>query len=102
MARTIAIFDWIFSLGKENYNLFYLQSKDVGLSPEALDARQRKENESIATIQGFARKYRSLGQVWSFLNTKHDLYTAKKLVERGKPGHQPKIAESVKKSYGAQ
>jgi hypothetical protein len=82
MARTMAIFDWIFSLGKENYDLFYLQSKDAGLSSEALEARKSKENESIATIQGFARKYRSLGQVWSFLNTKHDLHTAKKLVER--------------------
>lgn len=103
MERTKAIFDWIFSLDspRQAYELTYLESPDVGLEEEALQARSDKETKSLETVQRFAKQYRSLKEVWSFLNQQHDLYTASKLVEGGASHLDAQSAELIKKSYGA-
>lgn len=106
MARTRAIFDWIFGLdpqGSERYKLFYLQSSTVGMSDEALLARQSMEAESETKVHELATTYRSMDQVWWFLNSKHDLYSAGGLIERAndvQPGLQELESDLIRKGYG--
>jgi len=102
MERTTAIFDWIFALDDPHpaYELSYLESPDIGLADDALQARSEKENKSLSAVQRFAKQYTSLKLLWSFLNQQHDLYTASKLVEGGASHFDTKSAELIKKSYG--
>lgn len=99
MKRTIAIFDWIFNLETSDYSLYYLQSPNIGVSQEALDARQQKEADSLKQIQRYTNEYRTMKDVWGFLNTKHSLYSADMLVERAK-GQQPEVPDVIKELYG--
>jgi hypothetical protein len=101
MARTRAIFDWIFGVDGNNYQLYYLASPNVGLSDDSLQARQEKEQYSLKAVEEYAKTYRSMRAIWDFLNKKHDLYTAEALVKRGKAQTAPETTELVKKSYGA-
>lgn len=99
MKRTIAIFDWIFGIDPDQYELFYLSSPDEGLSAEALVAREAKEQKSIQTVQMQSQQYQSLKSVWKFLNSEHDLYSATGLIKRAE-STESKLSESVRKSYG--
>jgi len=103
MERTKAIFEWVFELDSPRpaYALTFLESADVGLNVDALQARSDKEAKSLATVQRFAKQYRTMKQLWSFLYQQHDLYTASKLVQGGASHLDAESAELVKKSYGA-
>jgi hypothetical protein len=108
MPRTKAIFDWIFALDDDDvglYKLFYLASPNIGLSDDALQARIEKEAKSEKTVNAFAIQYRKMAQVWWFLNSQHDLYSASRLVERARGEHHlplgsSETAELIKASYG--
>jgi hypothetical protein len=100
MARTRAIFDWIFGVDGNSYQLYYLSSPNVGLSDDAIQARNEKEQNSLKAVEGYAQSYRSMRAIWEFLNQKHDLYTSGALVERGKTQTAPETTDLVKKSYG--
>lgn len=101
MPRTKAIFDWIFGLESKKYQLFYLESSDVGLSEEALNARIHKEHKALESVKLLANQYKSLREVWTFLNTQHDLYSSSKLVLRGEQVEQSEnVGDLIRKSYG--
>ncbi|KAG7338414.1 DUF218 domain containing protein [Nitzschia inconspicua] len=120
MDRTMAIFDWIFSSEttstkkknkkqtqqqhKDNaYQLYYLQSPNVGLSDEAIQARRDREAASAKTVREVLMpRYTTLGDVYRFLTQDHSLYTAHKLVARGRgiDTDAKSASEQVKKSYG--
>jgi uncharacterized SAM-binding protein YcdF (DUF218 family) len=114
MSRTAAIFDWIFlgcsqKSGKngrqkrdDTYELYYLSSQNVGLSEDAINARREREEQSAKNVrENLAKKYTTMAKVWKFLNSEHSLYTASKLVERGRgSGVDGGASEMVKKSYG--
>jgi hypothetical protein len=101
MARTRAIFDWIFGVDDNGYQLYYLSSPNVGLSDDAIQARNEKEQNSLKAVDGYSQTYRSMRAIWGFLNKKHDLYTAGALVKRGKIQTAPdETTALVKKSYG--
>jgi hypothetical protein len=100
MARTKAIFSWIFGVDAKGYKLYFLSSPNVGLSDDALQARSEKEQKSLKKVDGYAQAYRSMRSIWGFLNEKHDLYTAGALVKRGKTQTDPEATDLVKKSYG--
>ena len=102
MERSKAIFDWIFGLGRSDYDLSYLASPDVGLSEEAIQARREKEIKSLRSVEALAKTYQSLPDVWTFLNEKHDLYTASKLIERGRNAPVDGSEALFLKSYGAE
>ena len=101
MARTKAIFDWVFHLPPRShpYDLYYWQSPDVGLSDVALQARNEKEAQSLQSVERLAKEYTTLPKLWKFLTHKHSLYTASQLVERAKEGGSGP-SELIKKSYG--
>lgn len=100
MARTRAIFDWVFGVDGNSYQLYYLSSPNVGLSDEAIQARNDREQSSLKAVEGYAQSIRSMRAIWDFLNKKHDLYAAGALVKRGKTQTAPETTELVKKSYG--
>lgn len=109
MDRTQAIFDWIFGLDENDnnnnnaYHLCYLSPPNVGLTPEAVQARKGREAASQKTVETIlAPKYQSMKAVWYFLTREHALYTAHKLVDRGHgdSGSSPQVDESIKLSYG--
>eukprot|EP00540_Astrosyne_radiata_P022720 CAMPEP_0116822150 /NCGR_PEP_ID=MMETSP0418-20121206/107_1 /TAXON_ID=1158023 /ORGANISM="Astrosyne radiata, Strain 13vi08-1A" /LENGTH=197 /DNA_ID=CAMNT_0004450229 /DNA_START=222 /DNA_END=815 /DNA_ORIENTATION=- len=98
--RTKAIFDWIFSIGEEDYELYYFGSEDVGLSTEALDARRAHEAKGTKNVREIlAPRYRTMRDVWDFVMHKHDLYTASKLVEGARA--LPRENAALEASYGA-
>jgi hypothetical protein len=99
MDRTVAIFDWIFGLPPSSYRLNYLQSPNDGLGADALDARREKEAASLQSVQCLSQKCRSMKQLWDFMNHDHALYTAAKLIERGREASEGPN-DLVKKSYG--
>jgi hypothetical protein len=121
MERTKAIFNWIFleldndnddddgkkkkkkSKSNNNYQLYYLESPNVGLTPEAVQARRERETASTKTVrEKLIPKYTSLQAVWRFLTHEHSLYTASKLVDRGRGMgvDAKKASEIVQQSYG--
>lgn len=103
MERSKAIFDWIFTTAPvQSYKLYYLSSPDTGLSESALEARREREARSLVSVQKLSQEYRTMSAVWSFLNTKHDLYTAKTLIQRGaaKTAKGEAVSDEIKKSYG--
>jgi hypothetical protein len=106
MARSKAIFDWIFNVDSKGYRLHYLVSPNVGLSPDALQARLDREAISLESFKTKSNEHRSMASVWKFLNTQHYLYTAAKLVQRAATSANSKqsnesVGDLVRKSYGA-
>ena len=113
MPRSKAIFDWIYGIATANnqsnvYQLYYLESPNVGLSNEAIAARKEREMKSLTVVETMSNTMDTLSGVWRFLNTRHDLYTASKLIERARGGKQDESTDEntypandmVKKSYG--
>jgi uncharacterized SAM-binding protein YcdF (DUF218 family) len=89
----------------DNYELYYLQSPNVGLTPEAVQARKEREDSSAKTVRNIlAPKYTTLSEVYQFLTQDHSLYTAGKLVERARSGSTSAGGQTslmVQQSYGA-
>jgi hypothetical protein len=106
MDRTKAIFDWIFGIEndfKDVYQLYYLAPQNVGLTEQAVLARKEREAKSQKTVEEIlAPKYQTMKGVWSFLTQDHALYTAHKLVERGRATSSGTTSEdkALKESYG--
>jgi uncharacterized SAM-binding protein YcdF (DUF218 family) len=72
---------------QRGYNLYYLQSPNIGLTEDAIVARKEKEGLSIKTLQNTILPMygTSLYDVYTFLTQHHALYTSQKLIDRG--GH---------------
>lgn len=105
MMRTQKIFDWIFSLGadrNDNYQVFYLESPNVGMDPDVVRARKEREASSAKSVDKLSRKYSgSLGDIHRFFTQDHALYAAEALVDRGRATDQENaVNDAVKKSYG--
>ena len=87
LARTKAIFDWVYgAAGAEPsgaYELSYLGTEDTGLTPAEVGARKAREQASTRNVvSSLEPGYRKLASVREFLTTRHDLYSAKGLVAR--------------------
>jgi len=112
MDRTRKIFNWIYSMNNDNnnisnrssnYQLYYLQSPNFGLSNVAIHARKEREQQSSIHVDQLSQTKTTLKEVSRFLTQEHSLYTATKLINRGRH-HQEHddgvVTESVKISYG--
>ena len=101
MDRTKAIFEWIFNVDRSGYRLSFLASPNTGLDEAVLEARREKESKSLESIAVMNQRYQTLHQVWSFMNEEHGMYSASKLVERGRKNDVSHDAsELARKSYG--
>jgi len=102
--RTEAIFEWIFP--SSGYDLHFLATDSAGLSAAAVDARRAKEATSLASVRGLRRQYPALTDVYTFLTTKHDFYTAAKLAaaadegSASSSGDEAQQAVLLRESYG--
>ena len=105
MARSKAIFDWIFGVGSNNYELYYLSTPNTGLSQEALEVRRQHEAKGKKTVlTKLSKQYTTLGGVLEFLTSNHDFYSAPKLVERAATPAASNVFDprsmALKLSYG--
>ena len=110
MDRSSAIFDWIFGVDSEAaqsqgagpYVLAYHATPDVGLDADGVGARAEREARSARNVRTkLAPAHSSLKAIHAFLTSKHDLYTADKLVGRAcaLPG-EGVADQNLLKSYG--
>ena len=77
------------------------QSSNIGLTDTALQARKEREANSQQNVETvLSKKYIDMKGVWTFLTQEHALYTAHKLVERGKAGGSTPDDQALKESYG--
>lgn len=103
MERTKEIFNWIFGIGNNVYELFYLSSENVGLTDIGLRVREEHEASGAENVrQNLAPQHLTLKDVWAFLNQQHGLYTAAKLSNRARTTGQTKSSDALKESYGGE
>jgi len=115
MDRTREIFQWIF--GAENtalkasshpYELYFLSCSNDGLSEEAIHARKEHEERGARNVkESLSKRYVTLQDIWAFLTTDHDFYSAEKLAKKGTTNSEGSILPSnnnaaLKSSYGAE
>ena len=111
MARSKAIFDWIFAAKRKNdisaskYELYYLSTPNIGLSKEALEVRREHEARGKKTVlTKLSKQYTTLPAVLEFLTSNHDFFSSKKLVERAATSATSNVLDprsmTLKLSYG--
>lgn len=103
--RSKSIFDWIFSVPSErpsNYEMYYLSCENAGLTPDAIRARRSHEARGESNVKShLVEEYTTLQDVFRFLTTKHDFFTASKLVKRATALHEEKVRDNLLAlSYG--
>lgn len=75
MPRTEAIFGWVFGAAPcLGYHLSFESTEDIGLSPEALEAREERERASLAVIRSLASSITTLSDIHHWLFTEHGAY----------------------------
>jgi len=105
--RSAAIFDWIFHApsvydGSPKCEMYYLSVRNVGLSQDALISRKEHEARGEANVHNvLAKEYTTLQDIWRFLTTKHDFYSAEKLVQRATSNKDVDRSDNLlRMSYG--
>lgn len=84
-----------------DYELFYLSCKNVGLDQDAIEARKTHEAKGETNVRNLAKKYTTLLGVFEFLTTKHDFYTASKLVDKATDSRRERVKDGLlEMSYG--
>lgn len=84
MARTRAIFDWVFGVQFEGIgvgdrhrtnSIEYIESENLGMSDEMINARQSKEMQSLDKLRDETiPRYNTMEKVSSFLLQQHQAY----------------------------
>jgi uncharacterized SAM-binding protein YcdF (DUF218 family) len=75
MARTEAIFRWVFGATPGcGYQLAFESTENIGLSPKALEARAERERASLAVVRGLAARLPALSGIHRWLFTEHGAY----------------------------
>lgn len=75
MARTEAIFRWVFSVTPSHgYGLSFEAVENTGLSQEALVSRLHKEQASLRQVRSLAERIITLPQLHDWIYNEHDAY----------------------------
>lgn len=91
MARTEAIFRWMFSLAPERgYELTFATSADCGMPEDIRSARIAREQVSLAQFRETAKQLQNLAQVHEWLYADHGAYQAESVLAA--PVHDPKLS----------
>lgn len=93
MARTEAVFRWVYSLSPAQiaYELSFESAPDTGLSPPALKARRMRENLSLENLNQKIQKIRSVAVFQHWLYTEHAAYAVS--------GRKEQLTEDELNSY---
>lgn len=82
MPRTRAIFDWVFGMAGDGFEVDYCVSEDIGMGEEGREARVEKEKESLVKlIEGTMKRVTDLAQLSAFLHVEHGAYNAERAKE---------------------
>lgn len=74
LERAEAIFKWVYGLVPNGYHLDFEAVPDVGISVEALHARQLKEHQSLRHLQETIERITTLRQLHDWLFFTHGAY----------------------------
>lgn len=75
MPRTEAVFRWVFGAAPfRAYDLSFESTEDIGLSPEALKARAKRESASLAVVRSLASSIVTLSGIHRWIFTEHGAY----------------------------
>jgi uncharacterized SAM-binding protein YcdF (DUF218 family) len=75
MPRVTAVFEWVFGLSTDRYRLVFEPVPDVGIDPEALDERRRRERRSLDNVTRLRERHRTLADLHHWLFTQHAAYS---------------------------
>jgi hypothetical protein len=80
MARTQAIFEWIFSLNplQHDYKLSFASTSNRGLSTEILEARQKREKQSLDRLEETIQQIPTVLAFNKWIYSEHAAYSTKK------------------------
>jgi hypothetical protein len=93
MARTRALFDWIYGFEAGRYELHYAAAENRGITPEGVAARKAWEQRGIDRLDRTKLEVRSLAEFQRWIFTRHDSYSAEgQLLDR--PPIDPAALES--------
>jgi hypothetical protein len=89
MARTEAIFRWIYGLPPRGYALSFEEVADEGIAPAALSARRRKEADALGRLPPLVSRIGSMAELHRWLFTENPAYAV------GSGGRDFKTDESI-------
>jgi DUF218 domain len=89
--RTKAIFDWVFGLGKEKYELRYEATPNEGLTGDLLQRRRAKEAASLEALQHMIENIQDFRCLHQWIQTEHRAYSAEGWI--GRRASPPDIAD---------
>jgi hypothetical protein len=82
MPRSRAIFEWIFAMSPNGYDLRFEATPNTGLSGHLLQRRQVKEAEALRSLATVMGRIRDAAALHRWMYTEHDAYTASGWVSR--------------------
>ena len=75
MERTQVVFRWIFGAAPHpGFLLRFAASENIGISPEALAERRRKEQTTLTRMRMLASRYTTLPELHHWIYTEHECY----------------------------
>ncbi|MCC6616621.1 MAG: YdcF family protein [Anaerolineae bacterium] len=75
MARTRAIFEWVYGLApKAGCSLAFEATPDIGIDPAALSERQTREAQGLKAVHDLAGQITSLAQLHGWMFSEHRAY----------------------------
>lgn len=78
MPRTRAVFEWVFSMGPEKFDIDYCVTPDVGLDDAMSSARVEKERNCLVKLQEKTiPRIQTLGDLSRFLFEEHAAYNSR-------------------------
>jgi uncharacterized SAM-binding protein YcdF (DUF218 family) len=91
MARSRAIFEWIFGLEPGKYSLHFEATPNDGLDGRLLERRIEKEAAALKSLRELATRVRDLPALHRWVHTEHNAYTVRGWA--GRRTSQPDIVE---------
>jgi hypothetical protein len=91
MPRSRAIFEWVFGMEPDRYELQFVASPDVGMEPLLLDRRRAKEAAGIESLREITARLRDLPSLHCWLHSEHAAYSPTGWISRR--ASAPEVAE---------
>jgi hypothetical protein len=93
MPRTRAIFKWVYGLDSRFYEMTFTASPNVGITPEGVRFREKKEAEGLSALREHTDRIGSLPHFHRWFFTEHGAYSAQGRW-RQEQSKDPRVLES--------